>query len=108
MSLRKELIKLAKENPRGIRAYLLPILKEAATEKIWKLLGEMRQTPDGALSIRIGLRSGGGSATLWRKFQMAFTQRKLVVTYDNEGLILTIPSSSGAFGMEEDEFTFMR
>lgn len=91
MSLKHELIKLAKENPRGIRAHLVPILKEAMAEKLWKLLGECKQTPEGDLILKIALRAGGSAASLWRKFQVAYNQRKLIVTFDEQSLTFMIP-----------------
>lgn len=90
MSLRNELVKLAKSNP-AIRAHLLPILKQGALEKMWRLLGELVQSPDGTLTLKINLRSGGSAAAMWRKFYMAYMARKLVVTFDDTFLTIAIP-----------------
>jgi hypothetical protein len=89
MGLKEELVKLAKQNPRGIRAHLLPILKEAAADRIWKLIGELKISAEGVYSIRIIPKSGALGIAL-RKFMVAAAQRKLDVTYDGEGITLTI------------------
>ena len=106
MSLRKEILKLAKANPDGIRAHLVPILKEAVADKIWKMIGDLKKTPDGSMTLRVGMRSGGNASTLWRKFQMANQQRKLQVTFDDTALILTLNSGRGPAPTKDEEPQF--
>lgn len=81
-------------------------IKRAVAEKIWKLLGELKQGSDGSLTLRIGLRSGGSAALLWRKFQVAYTQRKLVVTFDDAGMNLVIPGRGGLDTPTEEDDGF--
>lgn len=106
MSLKNEVIKLAKANPDGIRAHLVPILKNAVSEKVWKMIGELHQKPDGTLILRVGLRSGGSAAMIWRKFQRAFTQRKLQMTFEDSGVTFMVPGRGGRDLDDEEEAPF--
>jgi len=95
--LREEIKKLAAENPE-LRAHLLPLLKKEAAGKLWKQWGEITQSPEGNISLKVSLRNGSSAAALWRKFAIAYTQRKLNVSYDDKVLTISI----GKFGLEED------
>lgn len=96
--LREELVKLAHANPE-LRAHLLPLLqsKEAAgNPKVTKVKGELTQVPGGDTSIRVGLMSGGAAAATWKKFQNAYNQRKLAVTFDDAGITFAIVKGGAA------------
>jgi hypothetical protein len=96
-SLKKEIVKLAKARPE-LRKHLLPLLKQAAS-KI--LLGELKQAPDGSWLMQVNLRGGGNAAQIFKKFQMAAGQRKLVVNFTDTGITFMIPKTADSM---EDNF----
>lgn len=97
MSLRDEIVKLAKTQP-NLRAYLLPLLRKAAVRISKVVRGTFEVNDDRSMTLKVYLMGGAAATAFWRRFAMAYTQRKLIVTFDDTFLTLTIPGAGGATG----------